>query len=331
MQVRLPKQPETNKNIQAFLMLGQKEHLHINQVLIMKHTIKLNWFMRIKMKEHMIYIGGYASPMAFKGKNRVTQPYGGSHGGIDIVGDDDKNVLSVTSGTVSMVSKWDGKTKTGTQSYGNLVVVTTNGKRYFYAHLASIAVKNGQKVNIGDKIGVMGNTGNSFGAHLHFEVRTGSGTSTRINPAEYCGVKNQRGTYVTEEIPDVIYSVYTDGKWLPEIINCNDYAGNKKAEISGLKAKSTIGLLKIRVHQIEGNRWLPWVNGSDYAGNLGKSIDKVQMNLEGASGYKVQYRVSPKGEDFYPWVTGYNNLNSNGYAGVTKKPIDRIQIRIIKK
>lgn len=140
--------------------------------------------------------------MIFKGRNRVTQAYSYNvnakkgHGGIDIVGDDNQTVHAVESGIVTMVSVWDGKTKTGTQSYGNLVVVTDNtGKRHYYAHLSSIAVSRGQSVSVGAVVGTMGNTGNSFGAHTHYEVRTGSTTATRINPAEFCDVKNAKGTY----------------------------------------------------------------------------------------------------------------------------------------
>lgn len=140
--------------------------------------------------------------MIFNGRNRVTQPYTYSaskktgHGGIDIVGDDNQTVHAVASGVVTIVSVWNGKTKTGTQSYGNLVVVTDNsGKRHYYAHLSSISMSKGQNVNVGDVVGTMGNTGNSFGAHTHYEVRTGSTTATRINPAEFCGVVNAKGTY----------------------------------------------------------------------------------------------------------------------------------------
>lgn len=147
--------------------------------------------------------------MIFKGRNRVTQPYTYSasakkgHGGIDIVGDDNKTVHAVASGKVTMISKWDGKTKTGTQSYGNLVVITDGaGRRHYYAHLASISMSKGQTVSVGDVVGIMGNTGNSFGAHTHYEVRTGSTTATRINPAEFCGVQNAKGTYTESVEPE---------------------------------------------------------------------------------------------------------------------------------
>ena len=147
--------------------------------------------------------------MVFKGRNRVTQPYTYSasakkgHGGIDIVGDDNQTVHAVESGIVTMGSVWDGKTKKGTQSYGNLVVITDNsGKRHYYAHLSSIAVIKGKSISVGDVIGTMGNTGNSFGAHTHYEVRTGSTTATRINPAEFCGVQNSKGTYTESVEPE---------------------------------------------------------------------------------------------------------------------------------
>lgn len=155
------------------------------------------------------------SALPFTGRNRVTQAYTyktaskTGHGGIDIVGDDDTTVHAVESGTVTMISKWDGKTKTGTQSYGNLVVVTdNNGCRHYYAHLQSIAVSKGQFVFVGTKIGVMGNTGNSFGAHLHYEVRTGQTTATRVNPADYCGVQNAKGTYTEQKTESAIGTYY---------------------------------------------------------------------------------------------------------------------------
>lgn len=159
--------------------------------------------------------GGYKSALPFTGRNRVTQPYTyktaskTGHGGIDIVGDDDTTVHAVESGTVTMISKWDGKTKTGTQSYGNLVVVTdANGCRHYYAHLQSIAVSKGQAVSISTKIGIMGNTGNSFGAHLHYEVRTGQTTATRVNPANYCGLENAKGTYTEQKTESAVGTYY---------------------------------------------------------------------------------------------------------------------------
>lgn len=57
-------------------------------------------------------------------------------------------------------------------SYGNLVIVRhPNGLETYYAHLSKLEVKPGDYVQAGDLVGLGGNTGHSFGAHLHFEVR----------------------------------------------------------------------------------------------------------------------------------------------------------------
>lgn len=55
--------------------------------------------------------------------------------------------------------------------YGNCVRVKTGDLVQLYAHLSAISVNDGDQVKMGDKLGEVGNTGRSFGAHLHFEVR----------------------------------------------------------------------------------------------------------------------------------------------------------------
>lgn len=84
-------------------------------------------------------------------------------------------VYAAEDGTVDQVQGWDGCTRTGMQSYGNMVRIKHDpykGKtlQTRYAHLSSYCVKYGQQVNEGDIIGFSGVTGNVFGAHLHFEV-----------------------------------------------------------------------------------------------------------------------------------------------------------------
>lgn len=55
-----------------------------------------------------------------------------------------------------------------------------------YGHLTSLNVKVGQAVTTGQTIGISGNTGNSYGPHLHFEVRTNSGNyGSDVNPLLY--------------------------------------------------------------------------------------------------------------------------------------------------
>ena len=96
-------------------------------------------------------------------------------------------VYAAEDGTVDWVQTWDGRSTRGDQSYGNLVRIRhadyNGGKlQTLYAHLQRVTVKNGQAVREGEVIGYSGNTGNSTGPHLHFEVRL---NGTRCNPLNW--------------------------------------------------------------------------------------------------------------------------------------------------
>ncbi len=114
----------------------------------------------------------------------ITSYYGnrrsGFHTGLDISGASasGKLVLAAESGTVELV-------KFSNRSYGNQVVINHgNGVKTRYAHMldGSISVSVGQRVSRGQPIGRVGNTGNSSGAHLHFEVIVNGNT---VNPINY--------------------------------------------------------------------------------------------------------------------------------------------------
>ena len=76
------------------------------------------------------------------------------------------------------------------RQWGNYVRVDdAAGNRYYFCHMDSRAVSVGQRVQVGTKLGVMGNTGLSYGAHCHFETRTKSGT--RTNPAAFLQIPNK--------------------------------------------------------------------------------------------------------------------------------------------
>lgn len=109
-------------------------------------------------------------------------------------------------GVIDQVQFWDGYTKIGMQSYGNMVRIKHTdykGKtlQTRYAHLSSINVKVGDRVKEGDVIGYTGASGNAFGAHLHFEVIY---NGVRVNPlnwldANFTVVSNdvKLGSYVS--------------------------------------------------------------------------------------------------------------------------------------
>lgn len=130
----------------------------------------------------------------FADNYKVTQGYSASHGGLDIVGLSSKNIISPVAGIVkssTMIPKSSGNI---TWEWGNYVRVDdASGNRYFFCHLDSRAVKVGDKVQVGTKLGVMGNTGHSFGAHCHFEVRTPN--NIRTNPATFLDIPNTTAIY----------------------------------------------------------------------------------------------------------------------------------------
>lgn len=125
------------------------------------------------------------------GKCEVSQKYKGArHNGIDLVGAGYTldYVVAHSDGTVvGLVSNINYNTsKSGRRIYGNYVKIKhDNGMYTLYAHLryGSVTVKLNQRVTKGQVLGYMGNTGYSFGAHLHFEVRNAN--NVQIDPTPY--------------------------------------------------------------------------------------------------------------------------------------------------
>ncbi|MFF3334555.1 transglycosylase family protein [Streptomyces sp. NPDC002888] len=102
----------------------------------------------------------------------------GYHTGVDFPVPTGTSVKSVAAGKV-VSAGWGG-------SFGYQVVIRHADGRYTqYAHLSAISVRDGQSVGSGQRIGRSGSTGNSTGPHLHFEVRTGPGFGSDVDPVAY--------------------------------------------------------------------------------------------------------------------------------------------------
>ncbi|WP_158100719.1 M23 family metallopeptidase [Streptomyces fradiae] len=102
----------------------------------------------------------------------------GYHTGVDFAASSGTSVKAIGAGTV-VSAGWSG-------AYGNEVVIKhADGNYSQYAHLSSLSVSAGQSVGGGQQIGLSGSTGNSSGPHLHFEVRTGPGYGSDIDPVAY--------------------------------------------------------------------------------------------------------------------------------------------------
>ncbi|MER5889194.1 M23 family metallopeptidase [Streptomyces sp. NPDC001941] len=71
-------------------------------------------------------------------------------------------------------------------AYGNAIVIRHADHTFSqYAHLSKVQVRVGQHVDTGQRIALSGNTGNSSGPHLHFEIRTTPNYGSAINPVAY--------------------------------------------------------------------------------------------------------------------------------------------------
>lgn len=102
------------------------------------------------------------------------------HKGIDFRCNESNSVHSIKDGKI-VYAGWSN-------GYGNLVTVQHGDYDYSsYAHLDRIDVSNGQQVSGGSQLGMCGNTGRSFGSHLHFEIKTEM-WGGQMDPAQFLGL-----------------------------------------------------------------------------------------------------------------------------------------------
>ncbi|MFF2520841.1 transglycosylase family protein [Streptomyces liangshanensis] len=109
----------------------------------------------------------------------------GYHTGVDFPVPTGTSVKAVAAGHV-VSAGWAG-------SYGYEVVIRhADGKYSQYAHLSALTVRAGQQVGGGQRIARSGSTGNSTGPHLHFEMRTGPGYGSDIDPLAWLRARGVR-------------------------------------------------------------------------------------------------------------------------------------------
>ena len=153
--------------------------------------------------------GQYCAP--FKGNYSITALWGPNgylthynstgthyHTGIDFGCPSGTTLIACTEGTLSVLSE------SSSSGYGYcLKIMTNDGNMIIYGHMSSFAKRSGS-VKKGDIIGYSGDTGNSTGAHLHFEIRKSpykggyNGIGNDVNPLPYIGAGDKgRDDYVS--------------------------------------------------------------------------------------------------------------------------------------
>jgi murein DD-endopeptidase MepM/ murein hydrolase activator NlpD len=89
--------------------------------------------------------------------------WGRAHNGIDLAAPQGTPMSAANAGTV-ILARWHS-------GYGYAVIIDHgDGVKTLYGHSSQLLVEEGQEVAAGERIALVGNTGYSFGAHLHFEV-----------------------------------------------------------------------------------------------------------------------------------------------------------------
>lgn len=135
----------------------------------------------INRKKYYPFSGNFAISSNF-GSRQGGGVVSKQHYGLDMYATgSDWTIVSCMSGTVKIAERDNGS------GYGNHVwIANDDGSACLYAHLASYVVRAGQRIAGKQKIGVMGNTGNSTGAHLHLGVSTNQDYSiTHLNKNKY--------------------------------------------------------------------------------------------------------------------------------------------------
>ena len=212
----------------------------------------------------------------------VTQMYNeGVHNGIDVVG---KNytcdyIRAHSKGVVIGVRNNCNDFENG--SYGNYVVLDHgNGYQTLYGHMAynTVVEKIGDSVKEGEVLGYMGNTGESFGAHLHFEVRH---NGNRIDPYPY----------INSDLPNTIEEPEKDVETLAHEVIEGKYGngeerkqalGDRYAEVQARvneiltpSPEPTVDILDLVRKTIRGD----FGNGEERKQALGENYSEVQREV----------------------------------------------------
>jgi murein DD-endopeptidase MepM/ murein hydrolase activator NlpD len=124
---------------------------------------------------YVLPLKSYTLTSKFGFRKLEAESSGRAHTGIDLAAPSGTPYYAVARGKV-ILARYNG-------GYGNCIMIDHGGGVFsLYGHSTSLAVKEGQVVEAGQKIGTVGDTGYSFGPHLHFEIHV---DGERVDPIEY--------------------------------------------------------------------------------------------------------------------------------------------------
>ncbi len=200
------------------------------------------------------------------------------------------------------------------------------------------------KIEVGEVVHKSGHVGIYIGDGLAVECTPSWENKVQITAVANMGFQTgYKARYWTQHgklpyvsyMPEVVYRVYAGGKWQEEVGD-GACAGVLGETISGIQVCLSDGSkVTVQSHICGKPRtsWLAPVTAWDdtsegYSGWKGKPTDCIAMKAEG---HQLRYRVHILGGDWLPWVNGYDICDyEDGLAGVYGKPIDAVQIDVVK-
>ena len=231
----------------------------------------------------------------YMGRFQITQAFTSEHDGLDLVGQDSKQIHSTVNGTV-IHAGWENPSN-HSQGFGLYVCIRVGNQDYYYGHMSQIYVSVGQTVKITDIIGLEGATGNANGSHCHYCCRV-AGTMTPLDINAISG------------IPNVVGGVYDDGA-----------SGGTIPGGGGISSGTPNGGTLTDAFQLSYLNGGSWNN---FTNQVMSSMDGIRIQTTKSRSYYLQYRTWNQGQgDFYPYVTS----SQDDYAGSSGKPIQLLQIQ----
>ena len=231
----------------------------------------------------------------YMGRFQITQAFTSEHDGLDLVGQDSKQIHSTVNGTV-IHAGWENPAD-HSQGFGLYVCIRVGNQDYYYGHMSQIYVSVGQTVKITDIIGLEGSTGYSTGSHCHYCCRV-AGTKTPLD------------INVISGIPNVVGGVYNDGASGGTIPGGGGIFGGTPN--GGILSDA------FQLSYLNGGNWTIFTNQAM------SNMDGIKIQATRVRPYYLTYRTRNQGQgDFYPYVTS----SQDDYAGSNGKPMQLLQIQ----
>jgi len=237
--------------------------------------------------DELLNMYGQSSEYGYRTINGVR----GWHNGVDFTKAKNSDVPSFTAGTVTRVDNdvpadsggYGSYVKGSGGAYGNRVVVKDEKGNYnHYAHLNKTKVNVGDQIQVGQPLGLLGHTGNSTGAHLHYEVRDSTNNYDSSGPAKnsYNPIDYLTNKYSTTNIGHgYSYGTETVNSFIP--------SSNTSSLSNDPNATGSTGPLArlIEIFKSMGSNVLNFITGGLFGQSTSANTDSSITSFGDGTGY----------------------------------------------